>query len=137
MLLSVCQSLLPAFPFLHRQISVLSRTDARTLWTKWIKGQSSSYSRFRFSQSAVFTVATQSWSTLPETWTTEVMRIYSSLSNIPLSFKVRRIIPLDRYLDIFLVLYNWCYIRKIHDRIKALCIYWFLSLVTSFLNLFT
>lgn len=104
MLLSVCQSLLPAFPFLHRQISVLSRTDARTLWTKWIKGQSSSHSRFRFSQSAVFTVATQPWSTLPETWTTEVMRIYSSLSNIPLSFKVRRIIPLDRYLDIFLVL---------------------------------
>lgn len=34
------------------------------------------------------------------------------------SFKVRRIIPLDRYLDIFLVLYNWCYIRKFMTESK-------------------
>lgn len=57
-----------------------------------------------FTQPAVFTMATHPWSTLLGTWTTEVMRIYSSLSNSPLSFRVRRIIPLDRYLDIFLVL---------------------------------
>ena len=57
-----------------------------------------------FTQSAVLTMATHPWSTLLGTWTTEVIRIYSSLSNIPLSCRVRRRIPLDRYLDIFLVL---------------------------------
>lgn len=57
-----------------------------------------------FTESAVFTMATHPRSTLLGTWTTEVMRIYFSLSNSPLSFRVRRIIPLNRYLDIFLVL---------------------------------
>ena len=133
MLLSVCRSFLPAFPFLHRQISVLSRTDARTLRTKWIKGRSSSHSRVRFSHSLLSSL----WQLTPDQLFLGPgpQRLWGFTLHwvtFPSPSGWGGELPWTDIWTSSWFLYKWCYIRKIHDRIKPLCIYWFLCLVTSF-----